>query len=220
MPVILCEGDTDNVYLTHAIRSLAAEFPDLAEVTERGNIRLKVRLYKYPKSSTARLLGLTEGGHGDLSKFMAAYNKETNRFKAPGLEHPVIIFYDNDDGGNSIRNTIKQISKAKPTGAEPFVHVIKNMYAVPTTIPASGTASKIEDFFGDEIKATIIDGKTFNTANNFDVDKHYGKRVFAHKVVRPKADTIDFTGFRPILTNIVATISHHKTMFTSPPPEP
>jgi RNA-directed DNA polymerase len=46
-PVIVCEGETDNVYLTHAIRSLAGEFPDLAETTNEGKIRLKVRLYKY-----------------------------------------------------------------------------------------------------------------------------------------------------------------------------
>ena len=32
VPVVLCEGETDNVYLTHAIQSLAVEFPDLAEV--------------------------------------------------------------------------------------------------------------------------------------------------------------------------------------------
>ena len=32
LPVIICEGDTDNVYLTHAIRSLAFEYPDLARV--------------------------------------------------------------------------------------------------------------------------------------------------------------------------------------------
>ena len=55
MPVIVSEGDTDNVYLTHAIRSLVAEFPDLAEVMPDKKIRLKVRIYKYPKSSTARL---------------------------------------------------------------------------------------------------------------------------------------------------------------------
>jgi hypothetical protein len=212
-PVILCEGDTDNVYLTHAIRSLADEFPDLAEVTENKKIRLKVRLYKYPKSSTARLLGLKEGGSSVLSSFMAAYKKETNHFTAPGLEHPVIIVYDNDDGAKSIRNTIKQISKVRSTGAECFVHVIKNMYAVHTPIPAGEAASKIEDFFDDAIKSKVIDGKTFNAGNNFDTDRHYGKRVFAHKVVRPNAETIDFTGFRPLLENIVAAISHHKATF-------
>ena len=84
------------------------------------------------------------------------------------------------------------------------------MYAVPTPIPAGGATSKIEDFFGDAIKAAVIAGKTFNPGNKFDADRHYGKRVFAHKVVRPQTDTIDFTGFRPLLTNIVAAISHHK----------
>jgi RNA-directed DNA polymerase len=61
-PVVICEGETDNVYLTHAIRNLAAEFRTLAELTANQKIRLKIRLYKYPKSSTARLLGLKDGG--------------------------------------------------------------------------------------------------------------------------------------------------------------
>ena len=210
MPVILCEGDTDNLYLTHAIRSLAGDFPMLAEVTTDNKTLLKVRLYKYPKSSTARLLDLKEGGSSVLSKFMVAYKKEISRFKAPQPTHPVIIVYDNDDGARSIRNAIKQISKAPPTDAEPFVHVIKNMYAVPTPIPSEKNGSKIEDFFDDATKATVIAGKTFNEGNSFDTNKHYGKRVFAHKVIRPKADIIDFTGFRPLLTNIVAAIRYYK----------
>ena len=221
MPVILCEGPTDKVYLTHAIRSLAFEFPDLAEATKDEKIRLKVRLYKYPKSSTARLLGLTKGGNGDLTNFMEKYKEVTSRFTAPAIAHPVIIVYDNDKGANSIRSVIKQISKVKPTGSESFVHVIKNMYAVPTPIPAIGVESKIEDFFDDEIKATvIINGKTFNDGNKSDADKHYSKMVFAHRVVRPNADMIDFTGFHPLLTNIVAAIGHHKAMLTLPPTEP
>jgi hypothetical protein len=51
------------------------------------------------------------------------------------------------------------------------------MYAVPTPIPAGGVTSEIEDFFGNAIKETVIEGKTFNVGNNFDPDKHYGKRV-------------------------------------------
>jgi len=34
-PVIICEGKTDNVYLVHAIRSLANQFPLLAEIDSR-----------------------------------------------------------------------------------------------------------------------------------------------------------------------------------------
>ena len=40
-PVILCEGKTDNVYIKHAIRSLAAQFPDLAEIDDKGKVHLK-----------------------------------------------------------------------------------------------------------------------------------------------------------------------------------
>ncbi len=56
----------------------------------------------------------------------------------------------------------------------------------------------------------MLDGKTFNPGDGFDRDKHYSKKVFAHKVVRPKADTINFSGFRPLLTNLAAAISKHK----------
>ena len=207
-PVIICEGETDNVYLTHAIRGLANEFPDLAELTNE-KIRLKVRLYKYPNSSTARLLGLRDGGSSALSKFIAAYKSETNRFSAPGLSHPVVILYDNDDGAVNIRNAIRQVAKLRPNGDEPFVHIVKNLYAVPTPLLQDAKTSKIEDFFLPAVKATKIDGKTFHDGNSVQVDSQYGKKIFAYRVVQPRADTIDFTGFRPLLTNVTGAIKAH-----------
>lgn len=210
VPVVICEGETDNVYLTHAIRSLVAEFPVLAEMTPDQKIRLKVRLYKYPKSSTARLLDLKDGGDGVLSNFIGAYKRETKDFTGPGLTEPVVILYDNDDGAKSIRKAIKDISKVMPTGAEPFVHIIKNLYAVPTPLGPGGTPTRIEDLFENSVKAAVIDGKTFNPGKGFDKDKHYSKKVFAHKVVRPNAHTIDFSNFRPLLTNLSAAINKHR----------
>ena len=218
MPVILCEGDTDNVYLTHAIRSLAAEVPELADITTENKIILKVRIFKYPKSSTSRLLGLKEGGSSVLAKFIQEYKKEIKHFSAPGLMSPVVIVYDNDDGAKAIHNSIKQVSGSRPKGTEPFIHVFKNMYAVPTPTLSGQSSSKIEDLFDENIKETVINGKTFNAGNNFDVDKHYGKRVFAHKVVRPNAEKIDFSGFRELLRNISAAIAHHKGRAISPIP--
>ena len=207
-PVIICEGETDNVYLTHAIRSLAAAFPTLAEVAPGGKIRLKVRLYKYPRSSTARVLDLKDGGSSVLSRFIAAYKKETKRFTGPGLKEPVVIVYDSDDGAKSIRNTIKSVSGVKPIGSEPFVHIVKNLYAVATPVEPGGE-SRIEDLFDAKTKGTVIDGKTFNEGHDFDPDRHYGKKVFAHRVVRPNADKIDFGGFRPLLTTVAAAIDEH-----------
>ncbi len=209
-PVVICEGETDNIYLTHAIRSLASEFPDLAEVDGK-KIHLKVRLFKYAGTSTARILGLNDGGSGVLSQFIADYRQSTTHFTAPGMKSPVVILYDNDSGASRIKNTIKNVSKGQGNGAGPYVHIIKNLYAVPTPLVGDETESKIENCFDAAIKGTVIDRKTFNDVNKFDIEKHYGKKVFAHRVVRAKADTIDFTGFRQLLTNLVAVINVHKT---------
>ena len=209
-PVLICEGETDNIYLTHAIRRLAAEFPDLASIKQDGTIQLRVRLYKYQRSSTARILDLIDGGSGALNRFIRAYKEETTRFTGPGLTEPIVIVYDNDKGAKSVWNAIKSVSGVKPTSAESFVHVVKNLYAVPTPLGAGAASSAIEDFFDAGTKATPIGGKTFVDGKSFDVDKHYGKKVFAHKVVRAKAGTLDFTGFRPLLANLVAVIKKHK----------
>ena len=115
---------------------------------------------------------------------------------------------------------IKTAFKIRFRKTDPFVHVLKNIYAVPTPCESDDVSSRIEDFFGEATKATVIDGKTFSANKTIDKDKEYGKQVFAHKVVRPRADTIDFTGFRPLLTNIVAVIKRHKAAVTSPAGEP
>jgi RNA-directed DNA polymerase len=219
-PVIISEGETDNVYLTHAIRSLAADFPALAEVMHDGKIRLKVRLYKYRRSSTARLLDLKDGGSSVLATFIAAYKKETKAFTGPGRTEPVVILYDNDAGAKSIQNAIRNASRMMPTGSEPFVHVVKNLFAVATPLAAGKTSSKIEDFFDAATKATVIEGKSFNDGDGFDVERHYGKNVFAHRVVRPTAEAIDFSGFRPLLINLVAAINKHKSAIAHVPVAP
>jgi RNA-directed DNA polymerase len=208
-PVIICEGETDNVYLTHAMLSLRTDFPDLAGTTAQGKIRLKVRLYKYRLSSTARITGLGDGGSSSLSKFISTYKKETDKFGAPGEKNPVIILYDNDSGATKVRNVIKGVCGKTVNGTEPFVRVVRNLYAVPTPLLNGAQQSKIEDFFEATLKATLVGGKTFNAENKFDTATYYGKKVFAHSVVRPRADSINFDGFRPLLTNLVSVIKSH-----------
>jgi RNA-directed DNA polymerase len=205
-PVILCEGKTDSVYLTQAIRSLAAEFPDLAEVAADGTIKLRVRLYKYPQSSTARVLGLNDGGNAVISSFLRTYKREIERFKAPGLKNACIVLYDRDSGRQTIENTINQSFRVSVKTTDAYVHLAANLYAVPTPLIGDVKESKIEDFFDAATKATILNGKTFSTDNNADISKHYGKKIFAYDVIRPNAGQIDFSGFRPLLTNLVAAI--------------
>lgn len=73
-----------------------------------------------------------------------------------------------------------------------------------------GNQTCVEDCFDEATKATIIGGKTFCPENNIDETKNYGKKVFAHKVVRPNADKLDLRGFRLLAANIVSAITAHE----------
>jgi len=208
-PVVLCEGKTDNVYITHAIRSLAAQFPELADIDPKGKIVIKLRRFKYTGTSTGRILGI-HGGSGDLKKFIPNYKKEVAQFKAPGMQRPIIILVDNDSGADSLLNTIKEITGKKPDRSDAYTHIVKNLYLVMTPIAGGATQSKIEDCFSDEIKSTVLGGKTFDSNNEFNTDTCYGKADFAYKVVRPNADKIDFTGFKPVLDRFIDVIAAHE----------
>lgn len=218
LPVVLCEGKTDNIYLTHAIRSLAHDYPYLATVAKDGKIHLNIRLYKYRKSSTARLLKLSDGGSSPLLDFITTYKREAETIKAPGLKNPFIALYDNDSGAKRIKNYVRGFAGAAFTGAEPSVHVFQNVYTVPTPLLNGKQPSKIEDFFDPSLLLTVVGGKAFNPdEKTFDINTQYGKKIFAEAVVRPHADEINFNGFRPLLTNLEAAIKAHLAALAATP---
>jgi RNA-directed DNA polymerase len=219
--VLICEGKTDNVYLAHAIRSLATQFPELATSTTSGKIELRISRFRYSGTSTNRILGLN-GGSADLGHFLRLYRAEVERISAAGMQHPVIVLIDNDSGSNPVYNTIKQLTGKKPSGGESYIHVVRNLYVVATPITAPAKESKIEDFFPQDTLKTLIGGKRFNPSNDYDVDTEYGKADFAFKIVEPNAATIDFSGFAILLQRIVEVIHHHdeKIVPLSPPSAP
>jgi len=133
-PVIMCEGHTDNIYLVHAIRSLVAAYPTLATQNGDGTISLNVRLYKYSGHSAGHILGIT-GGSANLAKFIWLYEKTRKTFSAPGMKQPVILMIDNDNGAAPVYNSIAKLTGKKPTGAESAIHVVANLYVVPTHYP-------------------------------------------------------------------------------------
>src|SRR5439155_5862475 len=106
----------------------------------------------------------------------------------------------------------KEVSRVVVDRTKPYQRVVRNLYAVPTPLINGATESKIEDFFDATIKTTVIGGKTFNDKNDFDEAMHYGKKVFAHNVVRPNADSINFDGFRPLLVNLTSVITAHSSV--------
>ena len=214
--MLLCEGATDNIYLLHAIRQMAKQNPDLLEVDQAGKIRLKLRLFKYTKSSTGRILGI-RGGAGDLKNWMARYERAMREFKAPGKQNPVIVIIDSDDAAKGIWSFVQSITKQKPTPSDPYTHVRGNLYVVPVPLPSGQSSAAIESGFDAAALAIKVDGKVFCADKTFDEKLNFGKMVFAHKVVTPNADTINFRGFVQLLTNISKAIADHRKRY---PPTP
>lgn len=208
MPVIICEGKTDNIYLTHAIRSLAKQYPTLATTDATGKIAINFRRFKYTGTSTGRILGIY-GGTGDLGNFILNYRSELARFKAPGMKHPIILLIDNDSGAQSIFSIVKQITGLKPNRSEAFIPITGNLYLMTTPLLSDSIESNIEDLFDQNIRNVLLDGKSFDPSNEYEQKTHYGKNDFAYKVVKPNADSIDFSSFKIIFDNLLSLIAYH-----------
>jgi RNA-directed DNA polymerase len=208
-PLILCEGPSDSVYLKSAIRKLAAGHPKLAS-TKDGKLSLTVGFFKYTAQS--RDLLQLRGGSGDLKFFLEAWDKMLAKFEHRPMKHPVIVLIDNDDGANNI---FKLLASAKfgvtidHASDLPYYHLNGPLYLVKTPIKGSNQKSCIENFFAPELLASPLDGKRFNPEKEHEAGGEYGKVQFAERVVRPKAGTIDFSGFDPLLARIDAVIEDY-----------
>lgn len=214
IPVIICEGKTDNVYLKQAIRSLGANYPSLATIAPNGTIVRNVRIFKYPNTSTGRILHL-KGGTGDLKNLIDLYRTAVTKFKAPGMQNPLILVIDYDDGAKKIKSLVEQITKVKITGAETFTRVFANLYLITTPLNQGKNQSCIEDSFTEQTRGVILNNKMFDLDNEYDTSTHYGKHTFS-EYVEKNSNTIDFTGFREILARIEQVISTHKNLIVKP----
>lgn len=209
-PVILCEGKTDSVYLRGAIRRLATAHPALVSLTAAGKAEYKIRFFNYSYTSQ-RVLDLS-GGADVLKNFITGYLKSVKKTPTPQNQQPLIVLLDNDSGGKTFYSLIKQISAKKipVDGMDDFYHLAANVYIVFTPIAKTGDNSSIEDFFEPALLATKLDGKTFNPSNEaLNVDKEYGKAIFATRVVQPNITKINFGGFDSILVRIEKAIESH-----------
>lgn len=169
-----------------------------------------MRIYRYAETSTGRVLQIN-GGTPDLARLIRTYAQETKKFQPPAKQYPFIFLVDNDSGAkekggifSAVISATKGVTKVDPT--KPHVHVSANLFVAPTPQLAGGLDSQMEDFFDPATKAVVINGKSFDSTNEYDTAAHYGKHIFAQKVVLANASTIDFRGFSKILENISAII--------------
>src|SRR5690606_4110296 len=127
--------------------------------------------------------------------------------------HPVVLIIDNDRGAKPVFAAVRAITGSHPTGDESLIHVTSNLYVVPIPKLQGKNETRIEDLFDPVTLNAEVDGKKLCLKQNLDDELHYGKRIFAHKVVRPAADTISFLGFSELLRNITSAIELHRTRF-------
>jgi hypothetical protein len=216
-PTILSEGETDNVYLVHAIRSLHGAFPQLGEKQKDGSLKFKVHLFKYPQTRRAAILGLGNGGTAAIAGVIKRYVADSEIFTAAVCSHPLLVIYDNDAGKGEIENAIGTLGGNVPASGE-FSFIAPNLYFVPVPLKKNFSQTAIEDLFPDEVLQIKVEGKSFKPKAKGQQADGYGKIVFAHKVVRPLADKIDFSGFLPLLTVMALAIADFATKQKALPP--
>ena len=216
VPVVVPEGKTDSIYLRTAIRQLPAYHPRLGQIVN-GRFESAIRFMHY--SRTVHDVLQLGHGTGDLKFFISKYHKIVQGFGHAPLAHPVIVLFDNDDGGAEL------LGFAEANGApniafsstDPFYYLGLNLYLVKTPEKAATPyKSCIEDLFDPALLKTVLDGKTFNPNKTHNAPGEYGKVAFAERVVVPNAATINFSGFAALLDRIVAVLDHHTRLKAVP----
>ncbi len=216
-PVIICEGETDYIYLKKCLKLYAAAYPDLIQKKDRASEReaekftYSTQFFEY----TNRISELFEitGGVDWMTKLIEHYNAVTARFTfKPKNRNPVIFLTDNDEACKKLFETVKKKTNNEVDGTKEFYRIQDNLYLLP--IPKKSLADKIqiEDLLSERLlKHTLTDGRTFTTSNTYDNSKHYGKMDFAKRVVKTQANAADFIEFVPLLASIRDIISLQKS---------
>ena len=101
------------------------------------------------------------------------------------------------------------------TTTDPFYHLGLNLYLVKVPEGAPPVDRDIESLFDPALLKTVLGGNTFNPKKEHVNHTEYGKVVFAEKVVRASAGTIDFSGFEDLLTRIEDVLKHYSALLTA-----
>ncbi|MBN8914942.1 MAG: retron Ec67 family RNA-directed DNA polymerase/endonuclease [Rhizobiales bacterium] len=215
-PLIVTEGKTDPIYLKEAIERLDAFHPALGQ-KRNGQFHHTARYFNY-KGTAHEILDLGGGGTANLKSIpidyrrnLMPYKKEPRAISHRPMLHPVILLVDNDDGLGALASTVKEMFgtniSLKTTNS--YYHIVENLFLVKT--PENNEKKTcIEDMFPLSVLKRELNGKKFNPSNQIDITKEYSKDIFANHVVKAEADTIDFSGFTPLLDRIKKVIEDYK----------
>ena len=207
LPLVVCEGKTDIIYLRCALKQLEKEYGQFIEKTGE-KYKFKISFLKWPKNFK-EVCAIPEGSTG-LATLLQIFEKHMRPFKAEGKKHPVIMLVDNDDGLKSIKSSYKKVKKEDFDSALPFSFFIENLYIAPIPLIDDKKETSIEDLFDRKVLRTKLDGKTFNPKPKIDKKTEYSKIVFANKVIAANQESINFNGFKPVLNSFSGVIADYE----------
>jgi RNA-directed DNA polymerase len=211
-PLIVPKGKTDNIYLKCAIERLPAFQPRLGGVKD-GKFIHKLRFMKYSDKATAPVWDVLQlgGGTGDFLFFVRSYDKIVRTYKRAPCAFPVIVLVDNDSGAEDLFATIKKnynVTISRST-TNSFYHLCHNLYLIKTPELPKGAPGCIEDLFDQSLRDTPMGGKSFDPARKRGDPRTFSKQVFAEKVIKPQAASINFDRFEMLLTRVVAVLDDY-----------
>lgn len=201
MPMIICEGKTDIIYLKCALKQLDSKYNEFIDVNDDG-VNYKIKFLNFSKN-LADVFAMSTGASG-LDQLMENYAKNISGFKGNGKRFPVVIIIDNDDGAKEIKKRIKYDQNGN---SKLFSYFKENLYVL--VIPRVENKA-IEDLFDPEILRHKVEGKTFNRGKKRDIKKEYGKIIFAKKVIEPFQKSINFDGFKEVFDGLKLIIKDYQ----------
>lgn len=193
MPLIICEGKTDIIYLKCALKQLAQSYKEFVEIKD-DSTNFKIKFLNLSKN-LRDVFAISTGTSG-LNHLMEIFEQNMRKFKGAGKAQPVIVIIDNDDGAKEVKKKLKIKQNAT---INPFYHFTENLYVL--IIPKTKDKA-IEDLFDSKILSTKVDGKIFNREKKIDSKKEYGKIVFAEKVIKPMQKSINFDEFKEVFDGL------------------
>ncbi len=194
-PILVCEGETDLIYIRSALINLASLYPNLIEIKKDGTPTFKISFFKYT-DRIKEILSISSGS-GLTKMAKEAQNQLVNQ---PYSSRKRVFFLsDNDDEGTWFRSVIKNPAKI----ASCFKG---NLHAIVTPLVRGMTKTDIEDLFDPALLKIKLDGKSFHRDPKKSSDKYYGKKIFAEAIVKQQTSSIDFANFKPILNYISSNL--------------
>jgi RNA-directed DNA polymerase len=215
-PLIIPEGKTDTIYLKAAIERLPAFHHRLGDTVD-GRFKHALDFQRF--SSKVHDILQLGGGTGDFLFFMKSYRDNMAKYHFRAMRQPVILLIDNDSGAENVFKEALRLGVAAIAikSSLSFYRLVENLYLVKTPELGASGKSCIENLFDPLLLKEQVDGLEFDPAKKHKADGKYGKQIFAEKVVKPMASTIDFAGFAPLIERIVAVLDDYAAI-KSPTP--